>query len=99
MNADPKRKPQKRDRIFDERARLQQEEALDDALMPALRLSRLGGLELQRPCTEGFKKFPQEFARRLVGQLAFRVEFLVSPEDQQLRLRHSVGVREFECLP
>ena len=32
MIADPKRKPQKRDRIFAERARLQQEEALDDAL-------------------------------------------------------------------
>ena len=45
-------------------------------------LKTLGGLKLQRPCAEGSKKFPQEFARRLVGQLAFCIEFFVSPEDQ-----------------
>jgi hypothetical protein len=32
MNADLKRKPRQRDRILAERARRQQEEALDDAL-------------------------------------------------------------------
>ena len=32
MNAEPERKPRKNDRIFAERTRLQQEDALDDAL-------------------------------------------------------------------
>jgi integrase len=51
--------------------------------LPAPLLLHLGSVvKLQRPCAKGFKKFPQVFTRRLVGQLAFCVEFLVSSGNQ-----------------
>jgi hypothetical protein len=54
---------------------------------------------MHRPVCQSTKQATEMLACLLTGKFSLGIEFLVCTRNQHLRLRQSVAVSEFKCLP